>query len=156
MSAAAQKECQSTLRCQAAAYAGLVTHGVADVSIHRRHTSFLSLHKSSSILPMRNHMMQSVPKWHCVEPGVVHSPSLTVLQKAPGAQVTSGAVTVGRQKLFHQHVLNSSPLKMQISSGSPTTTICSAFSQALQLSLTVILNHHASQCRKPSLALTAY
>lgn len=43
-----------------------------------------------------------------------------------GAQVTSGAVTVGRQKLFHQHVLNSSPLKMQISSGSPTTTICSA------------------------------
>lgn len=41
-------------------------------------------------------------------------------------QVTSGAVTVGRQKLFHQHVLNSSPLKMQINSGSPTTTICSA------------------------------
>ena len=40
-------------------------------------------------------------------------------------QVTSGAVTVGRQKLFHQHVLNSSPLKMQINSGSPTTTICS-------------------------------
>lgn len=41
------------------------------------------------------------------------------------AQVTSGAVTVGRQKLFHQHVLNSSPLKMQINSGSPTTSICS-------------------------------
>ncbi|CAL8465060.1 g4595 [Coccomyxa elongata] len=38
--------------------------------------------------------------------------------------VTSGAVTVGRQKLFHQHVLNSSPLKMQINSGSPTTSIC--------------------------------
>lgn len=41
------------------------------------------------------------------------------------AQVTSGAVTVGRQKLFHQHVLNSSPLKMQINSGAPTTQICS-------------------------------
>ncbi len=61
---------------------------------------------------------------------------------------------MGRQKLFHQHVLNSSPLKMQISSGSPTTTICSAFSRALQLSLTVP-NHFISQCHNPSQAFTA-
>jgi hypothetical protein len=44
--------------------------------------------------------------------------------------VSSGAVTVGRQKLFHQHVLNSSPLKMQINSGSHGTQICSALSVA--------------------------
>ena len=41
-------------------------------------------------------------------------------------QVTSGAVTVGRQRLFHQHVLNSSPLKMQINAGSPSIQTCSA------------------------------
>ena len=40
---------------------------------------------------------------------------------------------MGRQKLFHQHVLNSSPLKMQINSGSPTTTICSAYTGFLPL-----------------------
>jgi len=33
---------------------------------------------------------------------------------------------VGRQKLFHQQILNSSPLQMQIQSGSLTPQICGA------------------------------
>ena len=59
-------------------------------------------------------------------------------------QVTSGAVTVGRQKLFHQHVLNSSPLKMQINSGSPTTTICS---ESLVQAQPFVLPNACSTCR---------
>ena len=43
-----------------------------------------------------------------------------------GVQVTSGAVSVGRQKLFHQQILNSSPLQMQIQSGLVTPQICGA------------------------------
>ena len=43
-----------------------------------------------------------------------------------GAQVTSGAVSVGRQKLFHQQILNSSPLQMQIQTGLVTPQICGA------------------------------
>ena len=60
-------------------------------------------------------------------------------------QVTSGAVTVGRQKLFHQHVLNSSPLKMQINSGSPTTTICSESRLQAQTSVLLMLAALAAQ-----------
>ena len=43
-----------------------------------------------------------------------------------GVQVTSGAVSVGRQKLFHQQILNSSPLQMQIQTGLVTPQICGA------------------------------
>ena len=60
--------------------------------------------------------------------------------------MTSGAVTVGRQKLFHQHVLNSSPLKMQINSGSHTTQICSAPTPTISSSASHVSKDFSHAC----------